>query len=588
MTDVQTIKDKLDIVQIISEYIQLKKAGINYKACCPFHHEKTPSFMVNAERQFFHCFGCSKSGDVFTFLQEMEGLDFPEALKLLADRAGVKIESYRSEINKSQKNRIKEINEKAAFFFHKFLTEMPTGVKARSYLSNRKISDQTIVDWQIGFVPDQWDLLIQYLLKKGFGIDDLTASGLIIKRENADVASGRGYYDRFRGRIMFPIQDIHDNVVGFTGRILVEGENTGGKYINTPQTPVFDKSRLLYGLNKARMEIKKKDFSVLVEGQLDVISCHVIGMKNVVASSGTALTLEQIKMLKRYSSNIAMAFDSDSAGIRAAKRGIDIAIEQGMNVKIIQIPEGRGKDADECIKKDKNEWSKAVANAKQAMQWYFEINLNKLDLSDLQAKRKAEQSILMEIARLPYAIEREHWLANLSDKIGIHIDALREDLKKIIKQDNQTLKYSRKGSSGATTGDTQQGADGKIEDHEETKPDRYISDLKNLLCLLLSYPMSAKKVILEVKKDFFLDQDLLAIYENLKEQYNNKQELDAEAIAKFIPDRLKDKAGILLLRAEKYYGELSERDIDRELESVLSRVEGEYRKRKITGQIGMD
>src|SRR3989339_70222 len=344
MADTQLIKEKLDIVQTIQEYVPLKKAGIYYKAPCPFHREKTPSFMVNAEKQIWKCFGCSKGGDIFSFIQEMEGLDFPEALKLLADRAGVKIDSYRSEIDKSQKNRILDINQKAASFFHHILTEMEGANGAREYLDKRGLTKETIEKWQIGFVPDQWDLLTKYFLKKGIGIDDLVVAGLVIKKDVA--RAGQGFYDRFRGRIMFPIWDVHGNVVGFTGRVLVETENSGGKYMNTPQTLVYDKSRVIYGLDKAKTEIKAQDQVVLVEGQMDVVACHQAGMKNVVASSGTALTLEQIKLLKRYSSNIAMAFDGDSAGVAAAKRGVNIALGEGLNVKTIRIPEGKGKDPD--------------------------------------------------------------------------------------------------------------------------------------------------------------------------------------------------------------------------------------------------
>ena len=410
MTDTQTIKDRLDIVQLISEYVQLKKSGLNYKACCPFHQEKTPSFMVHPDRQFYHCFGCGKSGDIFTFIQEMEGLDFPEALKLLADRAGIKLDNFRSQIDSSQKNRLLEISQKAAYFFHKFLTDMPAADKARQYLQERQVNQQSVQDWQIGYVPDQWELLTKYLLNKGCGIEDIVSAGLAIKKDKADPASGRGYYDRFRGRIMFPIWDIHDRVVGFTGRVLVETEKSGGKYVNTPQTLIYDKSRVIYGLNKARLEIKKNDLAVLVEGQMDVIACHRAGMKNVVAASGTALTVEQIKMLKRYSDNVAMAFDADEAGVKAAKRGIDIALQQGMNVKIIEIPSGQGKDADECLKKNPQIWFESVAKAKAVMDWYYGLYLGGLDLNDPKAKQQAGENFLAQIAHLPFAIAREHWL----------------------------------------------------------------------------------------------------------------------------------------------------------------------------------
>jgi DNA primase len=368
MTDTQTIKDKLDIVQIIGEYITLKKAGANWKANCPFHNEKSPSFMVQAEKQIWHCFGCSKGGDVFTFVQEIEGLDFRETLKLLAKRAGVELSKSYNETDSSERNRLLAINTAAAYFFHRMLLDMDASKPARDYLERRGMKAETVEAWQVGFVPDQWDLLTKYLLKKGHGINDLVTAGLTIKRDNADPASGRGYYDRFRGRVMFPICDVHGNVVGFTGRVLVETEFSGGKYVNTPQTPLYDKSRVLYGIHKAKTAIKSEDLAVLVEGQMDVIACHQAGMANVVAASGTALTAEQIKILKRYTTTVAMAFDADSAGQNAGKRGAGVALEEGMNVKVIQIPSGFAKDADECLKKDKAVWFKAVAGATSVQQ----------------------------------------------------------------------------------------------------------------------------------------------------------------------------------------------------------------------------
>ena len=216
--EVQQIKDKIDVTELVGEYVQLKQAGINKKGCCPFHNEKTPSFMVNSERGSWHCFGCGKGGDIFTFIEEIEGMEFREALKYLAERAGVQLTSYRSEVNSSQKNRLKEINTEAARFFHNFLLKIPASKPALEYLKDRGLTDETIEEWRIGFVPEQWDLLTQYLLKKGHSIDDLVASGLTIKREGVNASSGKGFYDRFRGRIMFPIWDVHGDAVGFTGR----------------------------------------------------------------------------------------------------------------------------------------------------------------------------------------------------------------------------------------------------------------------------------------------------------------------------------------------------------------------------------
>lgn len=431
MADTQLIKEKIDLAQLVQEYVPLKKAGIYYKAPCPFHREKTPSFMVNAEKQIWKCFGCGKGGDIFSFVQEMEGLDFVEALKLLAERAGVKIDSYRSEIDKSQKNRILEINQKAAYFFHHVLLEMSASAGAREYLQKRGLKKETIDQWQVGFIPDQWDLLTQYFLKKGVGVDDLVAAGLTIKKDAA--RAGKGFYDRFRGRIMFPIWNVHGNVVGFTGRVLVETENSGGKYVNTPQTLVYDKSRVLYGLNNAKTEIKAQDLAVIVEGQMDVIACHQAGMKNVVASSGTALTLEQIKLLKRYSPNVAMAFDADKAGVAAAKRGIDIALSEGLNVRAISIPEGAGKDADECLKKNPQVWFDSVKSASDVMDWFFAMAFNNKDVSGPKAKQQVADELLPLVGLIPFAVERDYWLKQLGDRLGVEVSVLRDDLKRFNK-----------------------------------------------------------------------------------------------------------------------------------------------------------
>jgi DNA primase len=559
MTDTQTIKDRLDIVQVIGEYVRLKKAGINWKANCPFHNEKSPSFMVQPEKQFWHCFGCGKGGDIFSFVQEMEGLDFSEALKLLASRAGVQLSTYSSEVNKSQKNRIIEINSKAANFYHHFLLEIPASQGAREYLQRRGLSAETIIDWQIGFIPDQWDLLIKYLLAKGTSIDDLLAAGLAIKKEG-----GNSYYDRFRGRIMFPIWDAHGNAVGFTGRVLVETERSGGKYVNTPQTLVFDKSRILYGLNKAKTEIKAKDQTVLVEGQMDVIACHQAGMKNVVASSGTALTLEQIKLLKRYSNNIAIAFDADAAGQNAAKRGIDIALEQGMSIKIIQIPTGAGKDADECIQKDAAVWFAAVRGAKEVMDWYFSSNFTGVNKTDPKTKQKIATNLLPEIVRLPYAVERDHWLNKLADELGVDRAALVEEIKRIVSAQHRTPEYK---NAAVTT---------KINDQMEDKKTKIYRVSEGFFALLLKLPSSLPEYMHRLRPDFFEQTPFFGLYETIKKHYNGT----VESIKNALGSEERSFVDILILKADKEYGGLHIDDAKKELEVLFISIKEEWQKNK--------
>ena len=564
MTDTQSIKDRLDIVQIISEYVSLKKAGINWKANCPFHNEKSPSFMVQPEKQFWHCFGCGKGGDVFTFIQEMEGLEFAEALKILADRAGVKLDRFASEVNTSQKNRILEINNKAAYFFHHFLLEVPAAAAAREYLNRRGLSVETIADWNVGFIPDQWDLLVKYLLKKGNSIDDLLLSGLVIKKD------GGGFYDRFRGRVMFPIWDAHGNTVGFTGRILVETEKSGGKYVNTPQTLVFDKSRILYGLNKAKTDIKSKDLAVLVEGQMDVISCHQAGMKNVVASSGTALTLEQIKLLKRYSNNIAIAFDADAAGQNAAKRGIDIAMEQGMSIKIIKIPAGAGKDADECIKKNKDVWFASVSQAQDVMEWYFASAFTGFDKNDPKQKQKISDLLLQEIIRLPHAIERDHWLNRLADELGVDRSILAAEAKRIYGLAAKNTAYSHAPAS----------AENVAASVKEEKTKAHIL-LENFFALLFKFPSLLSAYAPELKKDFLEEVRLAGLYDSLKKYYNeNTNILDVQALKNSLTTEERFFVDILVLKSDKEYANFTREEAQKELAVLFSAVKEDWQKNK--------
>ncbi len=569
MSDTQLIKDKIDIVDFINEYVRLKPAGVNHKGCCPFHQEKTPSFMVNRERQSWHCFGCNKGGDIFSFLQEIEGMEFVEALRFLADRAGVPLEYRASEINSSQKNRLKEINIQAARFFHKFLVDMSASKSARDYLNRRGVTDETIEQWQIGFITDQWELLTQYLLKKGYSIDDLVVSGLTIRREGADAVTQKGFYDRFRGRVMFPIWDVHGAVVGFTGRVLVETDKSGGKYVNTPQTPMYDKSRVVFGLDKAKQAIKTEDLIVMVEGQMDVISCHQAGMKNVVATSGTALTEQQVKLLKRYSKNINIAFDADAAGQAAAKRGINLALQEGMSVKVIIIPEGQGKDPDECLKKNPGTWFEAVKNAQGIMDWYFKKALINKDLSDPKQKQKIADELLSEIMLIPYAVEQDHWLRELSSKLNVDVAVLRENMIQIKNSEKRKV------------------VDGKEE--EIRKPaieekTRLNSLLEQLLILFLKFPDDLKTVILNLESGMLSTTKYLPLYESIKNIYNENRAIDISQLRDSIKsDQLENPTDLLLMKGELEYAEFSKEEVAKEITNLLADIKMEWKREKGKG-----
>jgi DNA primase len=555
MSDTQRIKDALSISDLVGEYVELKTAGVNQKGLCPFHQEKSPSFMVSAERQRWHCFGCNKGGDIFTFVQEIEGMDFPEALRMLANKAGIELTQTFSQGESSLKGRIKDINSMSAQFYHHILTQMDGGKDARTYLENRKLEEKTILDWQVGFVPEQWDLLTKFLLKKGFGIDDLVASGLTIKREGADSRSGRGFYDRFRGRVMFPIQDIHGGVVGFTGRVLVETEKSGGKYVNTPQTAAYDKSRVIFGLDKAKKEIRQKDYAILVEGQMDVIASHQAGVTNVVATSGTALTEHQIKLLKRYTSNIRVAFDADAAGQKAAKRGIDLALAAGMHVRVITIPEG--KDPDDAIKQSKQIWLDAIEEAKDIMQWYVDKAFEGKNLSNPRDKQEVADEVLPEIARVPFAVEQDHWLHEVAGRLHVETKILRQDMKRF--------------SGGEKKGVTPQAKEEpQILPEEKKKKTRIDQLVERLYSLILSKPDKVPDGWwVGIEKPLSTSVHL-PLYEVIKRMYSEGSSVSAELVGSTAD--LSPLVNKLVIQGDTLFSSIQDNDVAGEYKQLLQHI----------------
>lgn len=425
--EVEQIKARLDIADVVREYVTLKPAGVHLKACCPFHQEKSPSFMLSRQRQSWHCFGCNEGGDIFTFVQRIENIDFREALKLLAEKAGVELtHTQRGEINRSQRARLLELIATAAQVYARILREHAGAAGARAYLDRRGMSTESRTDFLVGCAPTAWDVMTKYLLGKGYSIEDCVAAGLTIVKQEA----GARAFDRFRARIMFPIGDAQGRVIGFTGRVIDETQaQHGGKYVNTPETPLFHKGNVVYGLHRAKQTIKEAGYAVLVEGQMDVIACHAAGMKQVVACSGTALTTEQLRLLHRYTDELRMAFDADAAGQTAAERSIADALAEGFVVKIIGLPIGAGKDADECLKKNPAVWHDAVANAHQFMD---DILMRCSETPELRAdprkKDAASKKIISFIELIPSAVERDHWIQRAAVSFGTSADALHEML----------------------------------------------------------------------------------------------------------------------------------------------------------------
>lgn len=423
---VQEVKERNDIVEIISTYLTLKKAGTNYKAPCPFHSEKSPSFMVSPERQTYKCFGCGEGGDVITFVEKMEGLDFYNALKLLAEKAGIRLktDSVRygdSNHSADKKTKIFEINDWTAKVYAKILVDHPKALAARKYLDTRGLDSETIARFEIGYAPNSWDFLLRFLSSKGFTDKEAVEAGVAI-------AGDRGKaYDRFRGRIIFPINNPMGATVAFTSRILVD-DGKSAKYINSAESPIYIKGKTIYGLDKAKMAIKDADLAIMVEGNMDVISCHQAGFKNVVATSGTALTLDQLKTLTRYASEIAFCFDSDEAGQTAMKRAIRMALANDISIKIISTMPF--KDPDEAIKADPKNWHEMVESARPALEYWIDELIRKNPQLEVTVKKKIAKEILPVIKATVSDIEKEHYLKYLSTKLEVSEKSLIEAVLK--------------------------------------------------------------------------------------------------------------------------------------------------------------
>ena len=424
--NVSKIKDRLDVVDVISGYLKLQKAGMNFKARCPFHNEKTPSFVVSPERQVWHCFGCSKGGDMFTFVEDIEGVEFLEALRILAIKAGVELsvsaKGGSAFGGKNDKTRLYEICESATKFFEKQFNSS-SGKLALEYLKKRGVLDSTILEFRLGFAPNDWNALGTFLKNCGYSENDIVEAGLAVKRND-----GSGVYDRFRSRIIFPIFDLNGQVVGFTGRIFGIDDKESAKYINTPQTEIYDKSRILYGLNKAKIDIKQADQCVLVEGNMDALMSHQAGIKNVVASSGTALTPGHLTLLHRYTTNLGFCFDTDQAGAMATKRGIGLALSQNFNIKVIEINDKECKDPADLIQKNSDDWSKAVSQAKPVMEFYFNKAKIGFNPNSADSKKSVISVLAPFLKRLTSQVEKTHWLTQLAFFLRTKEDAIESDI----------------------------------------------------------------------------------------------------------------------------------------------------------------
>ncbi len=544
----EEIKSRLDIADVLREYIRLTPAGANFRANCPFHNEKTPSFMVSPARQIWHCFGCSEGGDIFSFVMKHEGLNFGEALRLMANKAGVELPRYDSnQMGSDAKSRIYACLDMATEFFYQALVRAPQAQFARDYATKRGLTSAIIDDFRLGYALPDFDRLYQFLISKKFHSAEILQAGLVAQKQ-----SGQGCIDRFRDRLIIPLRNVHGQIIGFGGRLL-SADDKMAKYINSPQTEVYDKSNFVFNLDRAKNHIRIEDAAILVEGYMDVIASWEAGAKNVVAVSGTALTVQQIKLLKRFSNNLLFSLDTDGAGSQATMRGITLALAEGANVKVVMLPtdvEGKPKykDPDECIRADKEEWLKAVAGSVPFVSYYFSQLLNPTSLSDAYNKKTAVRKILTVIALIPDRIEQDHWINDLARRTSINESILWEELKALNKKDG--VPPSAK----------------KIEPLIE--PLR--APTEELVGLLLQYPMHVGLVVDRVPAELVPDLPTRRLYEAVINSYNKVS--NVPTAVEIDPDR----QGILTLLVSRQYPDLTAESALEVIKNLTSFVSRQY------------
>jgi DNA primase len=530
MDEVAEIKSRLEIAEVVGGYLPLKQAGRNLKAPCPFHQEKSASFMVSPERGIYHCFGCNEGGDIFSFVMKMEGLEFREALEKLARQAGIELQARRgesAELNR-RRARLLEAHELAANYFQASLVKNP---RALEYIVKQRHLGQNIVrDFRIGYAPDSWNALTDYLSKKGFTASELLEGGLARQKEGSS-----SIYDLFRGRIMFTIADRDGRPIGFTGRVM---DDELPKYMNTPQTALYDKSNAIFGLHIAREAIRSNDEVVIVEGNMDVIASHQVGIRQVVASSGTALTLDQLRTLSKLTKNIKLAFDADRAGLAATERAIELGQKLGLTLRMIETP--GAKDPDELIQADPAAWEKAIVEAKYIIDYLFDRFAQDYDLDTAIGKRQYTDRLAANLRRLGDAVERDHYTKLLAKRIDIDEDAVRSKI------------------------DNPDAANESSQAHDDLAPRAVIQASgrasarvqleEGILAMVLSFPLT--RIALEdLKTGDFSNAPRQIIYGALRKV----KDIPGPEIAKTLTEQT-DYINILLLQGEQEFSDIAPAD----------------------------
>ncbi len=576
MDAVEDIKSRLSIEDVVGEYVQLKRSGSSYKGLSPFTSERSPSFMVSPEKQIWHDFSSSRGGDMFSFVMEMEGLDFKQALELLARKAGVDLEQYRGSrqgSNAKQKERLYEALEVATKYYQiQFSKHKP----AYEYiLGKRQFTKETALEWRLGYSPESGTALMDYLRSKKFTETEIRESGLAAKRY-------RGLGDMFRGRVMIPLQDPQGRVIGFTARLLKDDPNAP-KYINTPQTMLYDKSRHVYGLHLAKDAIRRTKFVVLVEGNLDVIASHQAGVRQVVATAGTALTEPNLKTLSRFTGDIRLSFDADRAGIAATERAIPIASKVGVSLSVITIPSG--KDPDELIKQSAAIWQSVIEKPQYALDWLIERYQGLLDITSAQGKKELSDVLLPVIRRLTDSIEQDHYMSRLATMLGVSRDAVDKKLDKQPETPIAERKPIPKPVMMTVT--------------NKEKVD-YLKTQDHILALLLLHPLLRSHANLLTDHMFSTGKArhlLLYIMQHPEFTANaNGFSHDLSLLTEGLPPEqvqiLQDYAKILVLQHEELYGDVETLGIEYELDYEVTRLQArlieqyiKYEKQNLTRKL---
>jgi DNA primase len=539
---VEEVKQKTDIVSLISERIEVKKAGRNFKALCPFHSEKTPSFMISPELQIYKCFGCGAGGDAFAFLKEYEGMDFGEALRYLAEKAGVKLAPFKGSEG-GERERLLEIHNWTSKFYHYFLIKHPVGRQAWLYLTKeRGIKPATIEEFQLGFSPENPLILRKFLVdKKKFTPSEVERAGI-------GNLKGSSFYDRFKGRVIFPLSDHRGNIVGFAGRIMPNEKNKEmAKYINSPETSIYHKSNLLYGLNLTRQAIKRKGIAIVTEGELDAISSWQIGIKNVVAVKGTALTEDQVRLLSRFSRKLILALDTDLAGDAAARRGISLAHDAGLEVKVARF--GEYKDPDEIARKDPDKYKKDLIEAVGVWDYLVDTTFEKQKEATSGGKAAISREIVPILAEIPDKILQAYYIEQVAKRLEVPAEAVNQELSEYTGKEEKEKPVIMIGQKP------------KAKEREELLEERLLSIAFGL------NPESLKKKEIT---DLISTPLAKRILEEYLEFSKNRKVFNSSEFGEKLPKELFDGFAEMVLRS----GELENpEDLERELKVVSRELE---------------